>query len=249
VSRLTGAGLRVALHHGSHAVRLPALYTHVVHDPGAEHEARPISEYYLKALGPAGIPVSTREIRLVPREPDVSHWRRYVGAQGRTLLVHPGSRSEWRMWPADRFAAVCDRVQDELGAQVVLAGGPGEGRVLAEIRRLARTHVLSLEEAPSLPRLAALARASSALLCHDSGPMHVAAAVGTPVIALYGSQNPALFRPAGEGHALLVPTVPCTQCVAPDSCVPGDSYRNYCVRRIGVDEVFGAVRAVLARAA
>jgi ADP-heptose:LPS heptosyltransferase len=78
--------------------------------------------------------------------------------------------------------------------------------------------------------------------------MHVAAAVGTPVIALYGSQNPVLFRPPGQGHELLVPSMPCAPCVAPDACVPGDSYRNHCVRRLTVDEVYGAVRAVLARA-
>jgi ADP-heptose:LPS heptosyltransferase len=247
VSRLSGAPFRVALHHGEHPLRLRALYTHAAYDPADSHEAQPISEYYLKALAPAGVPIDTREIRLVARDPDVADWRRYIGAQGRTLLVHPGSRSRWRLWPADRFAAVCDRVQDDLGAQVVLAGGPGEGGLVAEIRGLARTHVLALDEAPSLPRLAALARACSAMLCHDSGPMHVAAAVGTPVIALYGSQNPVLFRPPGQGHTLLVPSMPCAPCVAPDACVPGDSYRNQCVRRLTVDEVYGAVRAVLSR--
>ena len=154
-----------------------------------------------------------------------------------------------RIWPADRFAAVCDLVQDQLGAQVVLAGGPAERGLISEIRGLARTHVLALDTPPSLPRLAALARASSALLCHDSGPMHVAAAVGTPVVALYGSQNPVLFRPHGEGHTLLVPSMPCEACVAPQVCVPGDSYRTYCVRRLSADEVFAGVRDQLARVA
>ena len=199
------------------------------------------------AFGPAGVPVATREVRLSPLEVDVAHWRRFVGAQARTLLVHPGSRSPMRLWPADRFAAVCDRVQDELGAQVVLVGGPGEHGILGQIRDLMKTHALAPEEPPSLPRLAALARASTALLCHDSGPMHVAAAVGTPVIALYGSQNPVLFRPPGQGHELLVPPMPCTACVAPEECVTADSYRNLCVRRHTVEDVFGAVRAVLAR--
>ncbi len=247
VSRLSGAPFRLALHHGNHPVRLRSLYTHLAYDPGDEHESRPISEYYLKGLGPAGVPVATREIRLVPKESDVADWRRFVGATGRTLLVHPGSRSPWRIWPTDRFAAVCDRAQDELGAQVVLVGGPAEGGLIAEIRRRARTHLLALDETPTLPRLAALARASSVLLCHDSGPMHVAAAVGTPVVALYGSQNPVLFRPAGEGHVQLVPPMPCTQCVAPDACQPADSYHNYCVRRLTVDQVYAAVRGLLTR--
>ena len=146
----------------------------------------------------------------------------------------------------DRFAAVCDRVQDDLRAQVVLAGGPGERRLLSEIRGLARTHLLAVDDPPSLARFAALARVSSALLCHDSGPMHVAAAVGTPVVALYGSQNAALFQPVGNGNRLLIPSMPCSPCMAPGSCVPGDSYRTFCVRRHTVDEVFGAVRSTLA---
>jgi ADP-heptose:LPS heptosyltransferase len=111
---------------------------------------------------------------------------------------------------------------------------------------LARSHVLAVGEAPSIPGFAALARACSVLLCHDSGPMHVAAAVGTPVVALYGSQNPILFRPHGPGHTLLVPAMPCTRCVAPATCIPDDSYRNFCVRQHTVDEVFAAVKTALA---
>ena len=184
----------------------------------------------------------------MPREKDLAEMGRFAGAGGApVLLVHPGSRSPCRLWPAESFAAVCDRVQDELGAQAVLVGGPGDAELVAEIRRLARAHILTLPEPPSLPRFAALARLAAVVLCHDSGPMHVAAAVGTPVVALYGSQNAVLFRPAGEHHTLLQPPMPCTECVAPGKCVPLDSYRNYCVRRLTVEEVFAAVGAQLAR--
>jgi ADP-heptose:LPS heptosyltransferase len=249
IARLSGAPFRLALHHGDHPLRLASLYTHRVHDPAAEHETHPITDYYLKALPPAGVPVVTREIRLEPRAADVAEWRRYVGAQGKVLLVHPGSRSPMRIWPADRFAAVCDRVQDELGAQVVLIGGTGDRDLVAQIQGRAKTHVISPSSALTQPLLAALARVSTAFLCHDSGPMHVAAAVGTPVVALYGSQNPVLFTPAGTGHRLLIPAMPCAACVAPGTCVPADSYRNLCVRLHGVDEVFAAVRDVLGRTA
>jgi ADP-heptose:LPS heptosyltransferase len=247
ISRMSGAPMRITLHHGHHVLKLASLYTDPVYEPGAEHEGQPITEYYLKALGPAGVPIATREIRLLPRAPEVAEWQRFVGAQGRVLLVHPGSRSAFRIWPAERFAAVCDRVQDELGAQVVLVGGPADGPLISKIRSLARSHVLALDQAPSVPSFAALAQACTAFLCHDSGPMHVAAAVGTPVIALYGSQNPVLFQPHGKGHTLLVPAIPCTACVSPGTCVPEDSYRNYCVRLHTVDEVFAAVRKALAR--
>lgn len=243
VARWSGAPFRLVLHHGNFPVKLRRAYTHVVNHPSSEHETQPISEYYLRALAPAGVPIATREIRLVPREADLAAMRRFVGAVGSVLLVHPGSRSSSRVWPAERFAVTCDYAQEALGVQVVLVGGPGDAAILADIRRQARTHMLTPPGALSLPQFAALAQLSTALLCHDSGPMHVAAAVGTPVIALYGSQNAALFRPPGTSHTLLQPALPCgAACVAATACVPDDSYRNFCVRRLSSEQVCAAVR-------
>jgi ADP-heptose:LPS heptosyltransferase len=248
MARLTGASFRLGLHHGGYRLKLRSWYTHAENDPNDEHEARAISEYYLRALAPAGVPIATREIRLVPRPADIDAMSLRVGASGPVLLVHPGSRSPWRIWPVERFAAVCDRAQDELGAQVVLVGGPGDGPLIEGIRSHGKSHLLTLEEPPTLPRFAALARLARTFLCHDSGPMHVAAAVGTPVVALYGSQSTTLFGPTGDGHRLLQPPLPCTECVAPDRCVRDDSYLNLCVRRLSVEEVFAAVREQFTRA-
>ena len=242
IARLSGAPFRLVLSHG-YGVKLRSCYSHQVDDPADAHETRPITDYYLSALPPAGVPIATREIRLTPRPEDLAEMRRLVGAAGPVLLVHPGTRSPWRRWPAERFAAACDYAQDELGAQAVLVGGPGEQAVIAEILSHTRTHILTLSEPPSVGRLAALAQLSRVILCHDSGPMHVAAAVGTPVIALYGSQNAALFRPMGEGHTVLQPPLPCITCVSPGRCVPDDSYRNHCVQNIPVT----TVRSALAR--
>ena len=159
LTRLTGAPFRLGLHHGGYRLKLAHHYTHVVNDPNDEHEARPITEYYLCTLAAAGVPVATREVRLVPREADLAFLRPFVGAGGPVLLVHPGSRSPWRIWPADRFAAVCDRAQDELGVHVVLVGGPGDGALIEEIRRLARSHLLTL---PRAAVVAPLCRAGAA---------------------------------------------------------------------------------------
>lgn len=246
IGRLSGASVRVALHHGSHPVKFRSAYTHVVHDPSDRHEAHPITDYYLRALEPLQVPIESREIRLQPNDDEVATLRRFVGASERVLLVHPGSRSPMRVWPADRFAAVIDYAQDSLGAQVILIGGPTDESQLAEIRRHVRTHLLTLPGALPIGRFAALAKISHALLCHDSGPMHVAAAVGTPVVAIYGSQNATLFQPMGAGHILLQPPLPCATCVAPGKCIPGDSYQNLCVQNVTVERVREAVRAKLA---
>jgi heptosyltransferase III len=247
VARATGAPFRMVLHRAEEPVLHPKLFNHVVHVPREDYEQRWIPDYYLQTLIAAGVPVKSREVRLVPREADIAAARARLGT-GRILLVHPGSRRPERIWPAARFAAVCDLVQEQLGARVVLAGGAGEQALLAEIRSHMRRAPIDFDTSLSVAQFAALARCCSLLLCHDSGPMHVAAAVGTRVAALHGSQNLRQFRPAGDGHTLLQPSLPCgAACVAPNECVEGDSYHSYCVRRIEVEEVFAAVRAQFER--
>ena len=257
LTRLTGASFRIALHHGGFAVRLRRSYTHTAYHPPAEHETHSIAEYYLQALPAAGVPVVTHEVRLVPHETDVAFVRelldRLSGAanapQTRFLLVHPGSRSPFRLWPPERFGEICRRVKSELEARVVLIAGAGEEDVLRQILIHGGAGQPVIDQPLSVPQLAALATQFDLMLCHDSGPMHVAAAVGTRVVALLGSQNPVLFAPPGPGHTVLQPPLPCRNCVAPGICVPGDSYRNYCVRNIPVEQVFAAIRDQLARPA
>jgi ADP-heptose:LPS heptosyltransferase len=243
ITRATGAPCRVAIWYVRHA--WPWVYTAALQSQPAVHEQSSIIEYYLSALGPAGVPVASREVRLVPRAADLVSARLLVHGAGKRILLHPGSRSAFRMWPAANFAAVCDRVQDELGAQVFVLAGPGEQDTVAAIRAAAKSHLVTINTALGLPQFAALASLFDLMLCHDSGPMHVAAAVGTPVVALLGSQNPVVFAPAGSGHIQLQPPLPCAACVSPGQCVPGDSYRNYCVRNITVDRVVAAVREKL----
>ncbi|MDB6169895.1 MAG: hypothetical protein JWM88_2759, partial [Verrucomicrobia bacterium] len=217
-----------------------------------------ITETYLSLLAAANIPVVSREVRLVPRPQDQAAISALTGApaspqsttsppQFPKVLLHPGSRSPFRLWPAERFAAVCDRLQDELGAQVFVVSGPGEQALVKQIREQAKTHLVSLEQRLTAGQFAALLTGFDVLLCHDSGPMHIAAAVGTPVVALFGSQNAAIWHPLGEHHAVLQTSLPCA-CIgsaAPVPCVRGDSYRSYCVRMLDADRVFHTLKAKL----
>lgn len=246
-ARATCAPFRMVLHRNEEPVLHPNVFNHVVHVPRDDYEQRWIPDYYLETLRAAGVPVKSREVQLVPRETDLTATRERLGS-GRILLVHPGSRHAeriWpRIWPMARFAAVCDMAQEQLGARVVLAAGAEEQSLLAEIRRHMVHAPIPFDTSLSVAQFAALAQCCSLLLCHDSGPMHVAAAVGTHVVALHGSQTMRQFLPAGEGHTLLQPPLPCgAACVAPNECVQGDSYHSFCVRRIEVEEVFRAVRA------
>jgi len=107
--------------------------------------------------------------------------------------------------------------------------------------------VIAIERTLPVGEFAALAAQFDVFLCHDSGPMHVVAAVGTPVVALFGSQNATIWRPLGDRHTVLQTPLPCAclGAAAPTPCVKGDAYRSYCVRMLTEPQVFAAVAAQL----
>ena len=252
LTRLTGALIRVAFDRELIKFRYRGFYTHSAKVTNAFYDSHSITETYLKILAPIGVPLATREVRLVPRERDLAAVAPLVGGlkskienRKSKILLHPGSRSAHRVWPAERFAAVCDRLQDERPVQIFLLGGPAEQALVQEIRAHAKTHLIALERPLPVGEFAALAAQFDVFLCHDSGPMHVAAAVGTSVVALFGSQNATIWRPNGENHTVLQTPLPCA-CIgdaAPTPCVKGDGYRSYCVRMLTAEQVFKAVAA------
>ncbi|MEY4814446.1 MAG: hypothetical protein RLZZ162_1519 [Verrucomicrobiota bacterium] len=257
ITRLTGALLRVCFDRELIKLRYRSLYTHSAKVTNAFYDSHHITDTYLELLRPLGVPVATREVRLVPLAPDLATIAPLIGGvKSKTknrhsqILIHPGSRSAFRVWPAERFAAVADRLQDELGAQVFLVAGPAEQALVQEIRRHAETHLVALDRALTVGQFAALLAQFDLFLCHDSGPMHVAAAVGTPIVALFSSQNATIWRPLGERHTVLQTSLPCACFTAgqlPSPCTPGDSYKSYCVRQLTTEQVFAATRAALLR--
>ncbi len=248
VTRLTGADCRATFERELIPFRYRWVYTHTAKVTNAFYDSHHITETYLALPSAVEVPIKSREVRLVPRTEDIAQAHQLIARGGNKVLVHPGTRSPCRVWPVERFAAVCDRLQDQLGAQVFLTAGPGEQPLVEQIRAHAKSHLVALEAPLHVGRLAALLAQFDAFLCHDSGPMHIAAAVGTPVVALFGSQNATIWRPLGPRHTVMQTALPCT-CIgaaAPTPCVKDDSYRNYCVRQLAADDVFAAVTRTLA---
>lgn len=250
LTSLTGAEERIAIRDGERLL-FSSFYTQaesVTAEFLAQHH---ITDLYLHALGKIGVPVATRECRLTVRTNDAAFTAGLlreleIDGQKPKILVHPGSRSTWRIWPAKNFAAVIDRVQEEHGAAVTFIAGPGEQSTVTEISQHLKHPVARIKQVLTIPQLAALFAQFDVMLCHDSGPMHLASAVGTRVVALFGSQPVNLWRPVGDGHVTLQAPLPCVGCVAPDQCKPHDAYHNYCVRNITPDRVVAAMRGVIA---
>ena len=154
--------------------------------------------------------------------------------------LFPGSNAPSRRWPASRFATLAARLR-EAGARVLVFGGPGERAITAEV---AAGGAIDLAGRTDLPMLAAGLASCELVVSNDSGPLHVAAAVGTRTVSLWGAGDPAITGPPREGmhRVLRHPELYCVPCVknvcprhGPGAILP-DAY-NECMHLISVDEV------------
>jgi heptosyltransferase-1 len=166
---------------------------------------------------------------------------RGVGGTRPLVAINPVALWETKLWLNDRFAALADRLVDEVGADVVFTGGPGDRAVVQNIRRAMRSPSVDLSGQTTLPMLAALYRQATLLVTTDTGPMHLAAAVDTPVVALFGPTAPWRTGPFGDGHTVIRTAPPCSPCFK-RQC---DEHRCRCMRDITVDQVLAAAVAVL----
>lgn len=161
------------------------------------------------------------------------------------VAVHAGASFPGRRWQPERFAAVIDRISNETDLSVVLVGGPDENEAAEQIVAAASAPVVNLVGALALETLMALLKEARLFLGNESGPMHMAAAAGTPVVGLFGLTDPERWRPVGVPSISLRPSMPC-DCVGGDLCRRTDPAKACCVWRLEVDPVVEAVRELLA---
>lgn len=125
------------------------------------------------------------------------------------LAVHPGAKWETKSWPAAHFAELCQRAAQQFGAGILLLGGPGIAAECDQVAASISGPTLNLAGQTSLRELAALANAADAFLSCDSGPMHLAAALETPVVGVFTCTSPLRSAPHGEGHQSVQTNVEC----------------------------------------
>ncbi|MDD4878944.1 MAG: glycosyltransferase family 9 protein [Candidatus Omnitrophica bacterium] len=128
-------------------------------------------------------------------------------AGGGFVAVHPGTSNPEKLWPAGNFARVCDKMIDAYGVKAVLVGGEDERNAAAEVKAKMRNTAVDLTGRLALKEFGAFLKRSALLLSCDSGPVHIASAVGSPVAALFGESRPGgsskRWGPYGEGHIVI----------------------------------------------
>jgi heptosyltransferase-1 len=141
------------------------------------------------------------------------------GGSGPLVVVHPEAWWPTKQWSAQFFGAVIDGLVTRWDARVVLTGAPSAGDLAGRIIASCATPPVSLVGRTGLRDLAELLRRAEVVICPDTGAMHLAAAVGTPVVALFGPTAPWRTGPVGEGHRIVRLGLDCSPCfkkVCPD---------------------------------
>lgn len=249
-------GRALAVHH-SVAPKRPATswlwrhsFTHFYALPRGTR--RHTVELNLDALRRIGLHPAEDEKRLVLRPGPAADARidallqAHRLAAGEFIQVHPGSRWSFKCWPAARVASLIDRLGQE-GERIVLTGAPDarEQDMLADIRKATVTPVIDLGGQLSLSELAALTGRARAFVGVDSAPMHIAAAMGTPAVALFGPSGEIEWRPWMVAHRVVASTIhPCRPC-GNDGC--GGSKVSDCLTTLPVEQVHAALRELVPR--
>jgi heptosyltransferase-1 len=128
------------------------------------------------------------------------------------VAIHPGTSRELKKWLSRSFAVLCDMLSESLKANVMLTWGPGEYEDVREIRSLAKSNPEMGMETRSLLELAALFEACDLAITVDSGPMHIASAVGTPVVTLFGPTDIRINAPYWKPNKVVTSNIGCSPC-------------------------------------
>jgi heptosyltransferase-2 len=152
------------------------------------------------------------------------------------VVLHPGaSYGPSKRWPAERFAALGDILRDRNKATILITGAADEKELAGSISSIMKNKTINLSGRTSLRMLAGLISRANLFVTNDSGPMHMANALGTPLVAVFGPTDPRATGPYQEPAAVIKKDVPCWPCSYRDC-----PFDHRCMMKISVEEVYKA---------
>lgn len=158
-----------------------------------------------------------------------------------TVAIAAGSKnSRAKRWPSERFAAVADDLVRQMNANVILVGAPDEADISASVVSHANEKLLDITGKTSLADAAAILSIADLVICNDMGLAHLAPAVGTPTIVIFGPTDPITTRPFAPGAHVIRVDVDCSPCMLRDCPID-----HRCMTRISADQVFQKARDIL----
>jgi ADP-heptose:LPS heptosyltransferase len=204
----------------------------------SEHEV----EINLDVLRSGEIPITSRKTFFnIPSETQT--WAKSfltevgIDASKPIVAIHPGSPVPLKRWPAERFAELADILIER--TQVLFLGGADEEQLVEEIQSQMRHNFVNIAGRTNLQQLGAVLQNCHLFIGNDSGPMHIAAAVGTRVIGLFGPGSPQRFGPFGDNCVAIRKKPDCPPCMK-NNCRLGE---EGCIVEISVEDVLDRLSA------
>jgi lipopolysaccharide heptosyltransferase II len=223
----------------------------LTHKKPRDRAAYEVDEH-LAVLGLLGIPADGRELEIFLTDDERRAARELVGPAGdgeRLVGLHPGASRDIRRWPVRHFVELADRLEREAGVRTVFFFGPREedlARAVGELREWESGAPPVLASPANVRVLAAAFELMDAVITNNTGPMHIAAAVGAPGVFIHGPTPVERWHPPGDRYVPI--------CAEGLECRPCDTStcaqeRLLCMEGVTVDRVFEAVTRLLERSA
>jgi heptosyltransferase-2 len=154
--------------------------------------------------------------------------------------IHPGGGWPYKLWPVERFAALAEFLSQKYSAKMLVFAGPDESQLQDQMERLMKSKPILVKDA-GLRELAALIQRCHLYIGNDTGPMHIAAAVGTRVIAIFGPTSAIRSGPYGGEHTVIAESIECNPCHPGSN--PGGCERGTCraMETVSISQVAEAV--------
>lgn len=170
---------------------------------------------------------------VIPR--DAAEWARESLPREPYIALNPNTRWKTKRWPLERFGLLARELEKKKGLRPVIVGAAEDEKRCQAVARAAGAGAVNIAGRAGFSRLAAALGGAKAVFTNDSGPMHLAAAMGTPVVALFGPTNPARTGPYGPNAAVVRAELACSPCYkrrCPESME--------CMTKIAVPDVIAA---------
>lgn len=193
-------------------------------------------DLYLKMTKAAGAKDIEAKFEIPSRQADVDAVKKLLGSfriePGEYIVFVPGSAHEDKCWPAERFAQLADRLTSRYKYSVIAIGAYSERNKVEEVNAFAKTKIINLAGHTSLKELVELLRLAKLVVSNDTGPGHIASALGVPLVMMYSWSNPARIAPYGRPECM-VARDPYNRGLKIKSTDP-----KYSITNITVEEVF-----------
>jgi len=212
---------------------------------GLKHEI----DYTLDILRYIGVNAKDRKMHVPVSRESQARARETLAKGGisesdSVVVIHPGASCPSKRWPAERFAETADMLIKRRGVKVVIISGESDKELGGKVASSMKEKCFNLSGGTTVGDAAGVLKVSKLFISNDSGPVHVACAVGTPVVAIFGRSDrglsPRRWGPSNKGDVVMHKDVGCVECLA-HNCEVGFK----CLKAITVDEVVKSAEELL----